>query len=164
MKLENLRAGPIDLSVAESTVVTNLLGTIRLTALLLPHLLKRPKATIMTVSSGLAFVPLAATPTYSATKAAVHSFSESLRYQLKDTSVQVIELAPPYVQTELMGEHQANDPRAMPLAAYIDEVFALLAANPKADEVLVENVKPLRFAEANGAYAQTFAHVNGLFA
>jgi uncharacterized oxidoreductase len=87
---------------AEAIVTTNLLGPIRLTAALLPHLLKQRSAAIMTVSSGLAFVPMAMTPTYCATKAAIHSYSQSLRYQLKDTNIQVLELIPPYVQTELV--------------------------------------------------------------
>ena len=89
------------LDTAEATVVTNLLGPIRLTAALMPHLLEQPRATIMTVSSGLAFVPLVRTPTYSATKAAIHSWSQSLRAQLRDTGVEVLELAPPAVQTDL---------------------------------------------------------------
>ncbi len=82
---------------------------------MLPHFLSRPEATIVTISSGLAFVPLAMTPTYCATKAAIHSYSQSLRYQLKDTNVRVVEIAPPYVQSELMGVRQGSDPMAMPL-------------------------------------------------
>ena len=85
---------------AEAIVATNLLGPIRLNAALLPQLLAQPKATVMTVSSGLAFLPLAMTPTYCATKAAIHSYTQSLRYQLKSTHVEVLELIPPYVQTD----------------------------------------------------------------
>jgi uncharacterized oxidoreductase len=93
MKPESVKsANVVD---AEAIVTTNLLGPIRLTAALLPHLLKQSRAAIMTVSSGLAFVPLSMTPTYCATKAAIHSYTQSLRYQLKDTSVQVLELIPP---------------------------------------------------------------------
>lgn len=147
----------IDLAVAEDTVTTNLLGPIRLTAALLPHLLQQPRATVATVSSGLAFVPLAATPTYSATKAAIHSWSMSLRQQLKDTSVEVVEIAPPYVQTELLGPHQATDPDAMPLADFTAEVVAILEAAPASGEVIVERCKPLRFAAENGNLAQMFA-------
>lgn len=99
----------------------------------------------MTVTSGLAFTPLALTPTYCATKAAIHSWSLSLRYQLKDTSVEVLELAPPYVQTELMGERQANDPRAMKLDEFTSEVMEILSTQPEAKEILVKNVYPLRF-------------------
>jgi len=106
MRPENLLAQPEDLADAEAIITTNLLGPIRLTAALLPHLQKQPHAAILTVTSGLAFIPLAMTPTYNATKAAIHSYTQSLRYQLKSTKVQVIELIPPYVQTELMGSHR----------------------------------------------------------
>jgi uncharacterized oxidoreductase len=106
----------------------------------------------MTVSSGLAFVPLAMTPTYCATKAAIHSYTQSLRYQLRDTSLQVLELIPPYVQTELTGPRQASDPNAMPLQDYIAESMTILKSSPDATEICVERVKPLRFAEASGGY------------
>jgi len=145
MKPENLNDAP-DSSVIDDTIATNLTAPLQLTAALLPHLKQQPKATIMTVTSGLAFTPLALTPTYCATKAAVHSWSVSLRFQLRNTSVEVLELAPPYVQTELMGEHQASDPRAMPLADYISEVMDILTTQPGAKEILVKNVYPLRFA------------------
>ena len=108
MKMENLKQQAEDLADSTATIATNLQGPIRLTAALLPAFLKQPHATILTVSSGLAFVPMAMTPTYCATKAAIHSYSESLRYQLRDTPVEVIELIPPYVQTGLMGEHQRD--------------------------------------------------------
>jgi uncharacterized oxidoreductase len=158
MRPERLTDG--DVADAEAIVTTNLLGPIRLNAALIDHLLAKPKATIMTVSSGLAFLPMALTPTYCATKAAIHSYSESLRYQLKATSVEVIELVPPYVQTELMGERQKSDPNAMPLEAFIAEVMQLLESAPDAQEILVERVKPLRFAEANGGYAGFFKQFN----
>src|ERR1700675_4676529 len=115
---------------AEAMVATNLLGTIRLNAALLPFLLKQPNPVVMTVSSGLAFVPLAMTPTYCATKAAIHSYTQSLRYQLRDTSVQVLELIPPYVQTELMGPGQASDPNAVPLKDFIAETISILRTSP----------------------------------
>ncbi len=145
MQPENLLEKP-DASVAEAIVTTNLLGPIRLTAALLPPLRKQPRATIMTVSSGLAFVPLAMTSTYCATKAAVHSYTQSLRYQLKSTKVEVIELIPPYVQTTLMGDQQAEDPRAMPLKEFIDEVMDILQSQANAKEICVKRVYPLRFA------------------
>jgi len=160
MKPENLAAPEIDVTDAEATIATNLLGPIRLTAALLPHLRARKSAAVMTVSSGLAYLPLAMTPTYCATKAAIHSYSQSLRYQLRDTCVRVFEIAPPYVQTELMGEHQAVDPRAMPLGDFVAETMALIANNPEGGEILVERVKPLRFAEANGGYAAFFKQFN----
>ncbi len=158
MRAESMLTGALD--DAEATIATNLLAPIRLTAALLPHLIKQPNATIMTVSSGLAFVPLALTPTYSATKAAIHSYSESLRYQLKDTAVKVIEIAPPWVQTELMGAEMSKDPRAMPLAEFIAETMANFANAPDAQENLVERVKSLRFAEANGTYGEFFKNYN----
>jgi uncharacterized oxidoreductase len=150
MRPENILAQSENVADAEAIITTNLLGPIRLIAALLPHFLKQPHAAIMTVSSGLAFVPLALTPTYCATKAAIHSYSESLRYQLKSTSVEVIELAPPYVQTELMGSQQATDPRAMPLKDYLAETIDIIKTQPNATEILVERVKPLRFAASNG--------------
>lgn len=157
MRNERLATGQSEL---EDTVATNLLGPMRLDGWLLPHFLKQPHAAIVTVSSGLAFLPLAMTPSYCATKAAVHSYSQSLRYQLKDTAVKVHELAPPYVQTTLMGERQANDPHAMPLKDFIDEVMAIFRDSPDAEEILVERVKPLRYAEANGGYAGFFKNFN----
>lgn len=159
MKPENAPAAD-NLPIAEETIATNLLGPIRLTTALLPHFLKQPRATVLTVSSGLAFVPLAATPTYSATKAAIHSWSAALREQLKNTSVEVIEIAPPYVQTELLGPHQAVDPAAMPLTDFISEVMTILETQPEAGEVIVERCKPLRFAEATGTFGQLFAALN----
>jgi uncharacterized oxidoreductase len=133
---------PVDDALLVSTVTTNLLGPVRMTSALIEHLKRQPAAAVINVSSGLAFVPLAMTAVYSATKAALHSYSMSMRFKLKGTSVKVLELAPPYVQTELLRSEQASDPRAMPLDAFIDETMKLLGTD--ADEVLVENVKPLR--------------------
>jgi len=157
MLAEDLGAPGSDLELAEQTIATNLLGPIRLNAALLPHLLAQPRATVATVSSGLAFVPLVATPTYSATKAAIHSWSQALRHQLKDTSVEVIEIAPPAVATDLMPGH-AQNPNSMPLADYIAETMAQFEAG--AAENLTERVKFLRFAEARGDYAKVFAILN----
>jgi uncharacterized oxidoreductase len=162
MRTENLKEGQV--KDAEAIIATNLLGPIRLTAELLPVLLAQPRATIVTVSSGLAFVPLAMTPTYCATKAAVHSYTQSLRYQLKDTSVQVLELIPPYVQTELTGPSQANDPHAMPLDEFISESMRILQSSPEVTEICVERVKPLRFAERSAGYDAFFKNLNDAFA
>ena len=148
--LEDLRSAPANLEKSEAIITTNVLGPIRLTTALLPQLVKQPDAAIITVSSGLAFIPMALTPTYNATKAAIHSYSQALRYQLKSTNVKVLELVPPYVQTELMGSQQAADPRAMPLKDYLAETIELIRTQPDATEILVERVKPLRFAEQNG--------------
>ncbi|GAB3795838.1 SDR family oxidoreductase [Micromonospora zhanjiangensis] len=141
------------LPTAEATVATNLLGPIRLVAALTAHLAAQPQATIMTVSSGLAFVPLPITPTYNATKAAIHSFTESLRVQLADTGIEVLELVPPAVRTTLMG--QQNAANAMPLEAFLNEVMDILADAGHLQEILVKTVEPLRFAEARGRYAET---------
>ena len=161
MKMENLAGDSIDLSISESIITTNLLGPLRLTAALLPTLKKQPKATIVTVSSGLAFLPLAMTPTYCATKAAIHSWTQSLRYQLRDTNIEVLELAPPYVQTELMGARQAADPNAMPLADFITESVTLFDDPPASGELLVKRVEALRWAEKTGTYDQLFHRING---
>jgi uncharacterized oxidoreductase len=163
MQAEGMVKAPENLATVEATVTTNILGPMRLTSALLPHLLKQKEATLMTVSSGLAFVPLAFTPTYSASKAAMHSWSDAIRQQLKDTSVRVIELAPPYVQTELMGKQQASDPNAMPLKDFIAEVMTLIEANPNATEIIVERCKPLRNAEATGNYKKMFEMLNSAF-
>jgi uncharacterized oxidoreductase len=157
---EDFLAAPAYLDTTEQTIATNLLGPIRLTAALLPHLLRQHRATIVTVSSGLSFVPLAITPTYSATKAAIHSYSQSLRHQLRNTAVEVIEIAPPYVQTTLQGEHQATDPHAMPLDAFLSETMTLLASGAENGEILVERVYPLRFAEATGKADTMFGFLN----
>ncbi len=149
MKPEDLLSGG-NTSVREETISTNLLGPMRLNEALLPHFLKQDYAAIMTVTSGLAFLPLALAPTYCATKAAIHSYTESLRYQLQDTSIEVIELPPPYVQTHLGGEYQANDPMAMPLKDFITEVMQILKDQPKAKEILVGKVLGLRFAADGG--------------
>ena len=162
MRPENLLDASNDLSTAEKTVTTNLLGPIRLTAALLPLLRKQPRATIMTVSSGLAFVPFTVAPSYCATKAAIHSYTQSLRYQLKATNVEVIELIPPYVQTTLMSDQQANDPRAMPLDEFIDEAMSILKSQPDAKEICVKRVHPLRFAaeQSQQNYEQFFEQFN----
>lgn len=154
--LEDLTAAPASLEQSESIITTNVLGPIRLTAALLPHLLKQSHATIANVSSGLAFVPLPSSPTYSASKAFLHSYTQSLRWQLRDTPVKVLEIIPPYVQTELGGPAQAVDPRAMPLRDFIAETMQIIQSNPDSQEICVENAKGLRYAEANGAFDAAF--------
>jgi uncharacterized oxidoreductase len=114
----------------------------------------------MTISSMLGFLPMAISPTYCATKAAIHSYTQSLRYQLKNTNVQVIEPIPPYLQTELLSALQATDPNAMPLQNFIAEVMQMLKTSPDATEICVERAKPLRFAEANGGYDAFFQNFN----
>jgi short-subunit dehydrogenase involved in D-alanine esterification of teichoic acids len=140
-------------------VTTNLLGPIRLIAAFIEHLQGRPDATVVTVSSGLAFTPLAATPSYNATKAAVHLLSESIRLQLADTTVKVVELVPPAVRTALLPG-QEDSPVAMPLDEFVSEAVALLASRPDAEEIQVERVKFLRYSEARGEYDQVVATLN----
>jgi uncharacterized oxidoreductase len=158
MRAENLLAQQNDLADAEAIVATNLLGPIRLSAALLPQIQSQPDSAIINVSSGLAFVPLVFTPTYCATKAAIHSYTQSLRYQLKPTSVEVIELIPPYVQTNLMDG--ADDRRAMPLNQFIAEVMQIFATTPTPPEICVQNVNGLRLAAEQNRYAPTFNGLN----
>ena len=158
MRPEEVKKGGLD--DAEAIIATNLLGPIRLTAALMPQLLGQPNATIFTVSSGLAFVPLALTPTYCATKAAIHSYTMSLRYQLRDTGIKVREIIPPWVATELMGQ-APTDPRAMPLDDFIAETVQLIDTD--ADEITVGRVLPLRNA-AKGDEAAFFKQFNDALA
>jgi uncharacterized oxidoreductase len=157
MKFEDLTHAR-DLSDAEATVATNLLGPIRLTDALTAHLVAADDAAIVNVTSGLAFVPLTSTPTYNATKAGLHSYTLSVRYQLEG-KVEVIELAPPAVQTDLTPG-QATREGYMPLDAYIDEVMMLFAQSPTPAEILVDRVKFLRNAEAEGRFEVALAAVN----
>jgi len=160
-KPEDLTAETIDVSVARSVIHTNILSVLHLTGALLPTLKQQQRSTIITTTSGLAFVPFAAFPTYCATKAFLHSWLQSLRFQLRETSVEVLELVPPYVQTELGGPHHATDPHAMPLADYVAEVMQLLDdPNRSGSEILVERVKPLRWAGKSEDYEQTFTANN----
>jgi len=144
---------------AEQTIAINLLGPIRLTAALLYSLLGKPRAAILNVTSGLAFMPSALTPTYCASKAALHSYTQSLRFQLRDTAVQVIEIIPPQVQTALQGE-RGFDPTGMPLDEYITETMTLLQNHPEADEIVVERARGFRFAERDGAYDDIYPAFN----
>lgn len=150
---------PAFLPTAESIVATNVLGPVRLIAAFTEHLQSRPAATIVTVSSGLASVPLRPTPTYNASKAFVHMLSESIRLQLEGTSVSVTEIVPPSVRTALMPGQEDNE-LAMPLDEFADEVVSLLEQDPAAHEILVERVKFLRFAEVRGDYEQVVSIVN----
>lgn len=137
-----------DLADMDATIVTNLLGPIRLTDALVDHLKAQEGSAIVNVTSGLAFVPLPATATYSATKAAMHSYTLSLREQLKG-AVEVIELAPPAVQTDLTPGQSTRE-GYQPLDDFADEVIALFDQQPTPPEILVQNVLPLRHAERDG--------------
>jgi uncharacterized oxidoreductase len=146
-----------DLADAEATLVTNVLGPIRLVDALIDHLVAVPDAAIVNLTSGLAFVPLAGTPTYSASKAAMHSYTQSLREMLRGR-VEVIELAPPAVQTDLTPGQSTRE-GYLPLTDFADEVLALFGQVPTPEEVLVERVKPMRFSEAQGSQTTIMGHL-----
>ena len=157
MKLEDASSRR-DLSDAESTIVTNLLGPIRLIDALVDHLKGQADSAIVNLTSGLAFVPLTAAPTYSATKAAIHSYTVSLRRVLEG-KVEIVEIAPPGVQTGLTPGQETR-PGYMPLDDFADEVMAIWTQQPDAGEILVERVRPLRNAEANHRFPEAVAQLN----
>ena len=161
MRIEDWHTPEGFLDSAESVVTTNVLGPIRLIAAFVDHLQTRPDATIVTVSSGLAFTPLKATPSYNASKAAIHMLSESIRLQLADTSVKVVELEPPSVRTGLLPGQEESE-FAMPLDDYVAEMMQLIEAEPDAREIQVQNVKFLRYAEVRGDYDSVVATLNRL--
>lgn len=144
-----------DLSDAEVMVTTNLLGPIRMIDAFVDHLKTRPDAAIVNVSSGVGFVPYAAAPTYSATKAAVHSYTAALRGLLAG-SVEVIEIVPPQVATDLLPGLK-DSPYSVPLDAFADEVVTLLDEHPSSGEIIVESVEPFRFAERQGRTEELLA-------
>ncbi|MEO7688910.1 MAG: SDR family oxidoreductase [Sphingomonas sp.] len=151
-----------DLADAEATITTNLLGPIRLTNALIDHLVKQPDAAIVNVTSGLAFVPLVSTPTYNATKAAIHSYTIAMREALKG-QVEVIELAPPAVQTWLTPGQESRQ-GYQPLDEFADEVIQLFSQVPTPAEILVERVGFLRRAEVDGRFDETLAQLNAFVA
>jgi short-subunit dehydrogenase involved in D-alanine esterification of teichoic acids len=159
MRIEDWRQPESFLAAAESVITTNVLGPIRLIAAFIEHLRAQPDATIVTVSSGLAFAPLKATPSYNASKAAIHMLSESVRLQLAGTTVKVVELVPPAVRTSLLPGQEASQ-FAMPLDEFVTEVLALLQARPGASEIQVERVKFLRYGEARGDYDRVVETLN----
>jgi uncharacterized oxidoreductase len=132
--------GVIDDARMVATIETNLMGPIRMTSALIEHLKARPDAVVAYVSSVLGFTPLALTSVYSSTKAALHSYAMSQRFMLRDTKVRVLEIAPPWVRTDLMNSQEAA--AAMPLDQFIAETLAVLGTD--ADEILVDAAKPLR--------------------
>ncbi|WP_345830252.1 SDR family NAD(P)-dependent oxidoreductase (plasmid) [Pantoea sp. BRR-3P] len=158
---EDVTADSWDVSDAEEIIETNILGVVRVTSALLPVLKKNPNATIMATSSALAFLPLTSYPTYCASKAFLHSWLTSLRHQLRKIPVEVLELSPPYVQTELTGVQQAADPRAMPTGDYIAQVMQLLERDeiPRG-ELLLERDHARRWAERDGTYDAIFGAMN----
>lgn len=147
-----------DLSEAEATITTNLLGPIRLINALVDHLKEQPDAAIINVTSGLAFVPTARAPTYCATKAALHSYTLSLRQKLRG-QVEVIELAPPGVQTDLTPGQSTRE-GYMPLKEFTDETMELFSIETTPAEVAVGRAELLRTAERQGRFEQAFAMLN----
>lgn len=147
-------SGTVDDTLVVSTITTNLMGPIRMTSALIEHLKKQDRSYVINVTSGLAFIPLAMAAVYSSTKAAMHSYSQSLRYKLKDSSVKCLELAPPWVKTELMGDN--DDPRQMPLDEFIAETMQVLESDN--EEVLTERAKMLRnnAGPNEGAFVEEF--------
>ncbi len=155
-RVENLTSG--DVADAEATINTNVLGPMRLTAALIGQLMAQPQAAILNVSSALAMMPAAMMPSYCASKAAMHSYTQSLRFQLRNTPIQVIEIIPPWVQTQLQGERGMN-PKAMPLKDYIAETMATLNDSPESTEIVSERSKQMGFAE-RGDYDAFFLRYN----
>ncbi|MFJ3492121.1 SDR family oxidoreductase [Streptomyces sp. NPDC086091] len=147
------------LKTAERTVKTNILGPLRLVSAFVEHLRTRPDATIITVSSGLAHLPLAIAPSYNGSKAFIHRFTETLRLQLADTTVKVVELTPPGVRTELTPGQSAWE-HFMSVDDYADETIEILRTQPDVTEVLVEAVKGMRHAEIDGTYDQLVTVIN----
>jgi uncharacterized oxidoreductase len=139
MLLDNA-VGAVDEQLLVSAVATNFGGPVRLTAALIDHLQAQPRAAIINVTSVLGFVPLAATAIYSAMKAALHSYTLSQRYLLAPSGVRVIELAPPWVRTDLLNS--SEEERAMPLSEFIDGAMRQFATD--VDEVLVGQAVQMR--------------------
>lgn len=142
---------------------TNLLGAIRIGAAFIPHLGKRPGATLVNVSSGLAFVPLARFPVYCATKAAVHAWTLCLRHQLRGLGVKVIELIPPWVGTELGGPEKTAQStgggrQPMPVDSFIAETMKELETD--AEEIAIGDAKNLVAAACAGPVRKVFSTMN----
>jgi uncharacterized oxidoreductase len=147
-------ASEISDELLTSTITTNLMGPIRLTGALIEHLKKQESATVMMVSSVLGFTPMAMTAVYSSTKAALHSYSQSLRFKLRNSRVRVLEVIPPWVRTELLNS--SEEPRAMPLEEFLDETMEALATD--ANEIMVPRAKFLRDQAGpdEGAFVHSF--------
>ena len=141
--------GPVDDELLSATVETNLLGPIRMTSALIEHLKTRDGAVVANITSVLGFVPMAIAAVYSATKAAMHSYTLSQRYLLRDSKVSLIEIAPPWVRTELMNS--SEEERAMPLEAFIAGAIEQLGT--EADEILVGQAVGMRANPGPGEHA-----------
>jgi uncharacterized oxidoreductase len=164
-RLELAPGAPLDEEGLRDEIDTNVLGVIRVATAFLPHLVKQPNAVLLNVSSGLAFVPLARFPVYCATKAAVHSYTLSLRHQLKGSGVKVIELIPPYVATELGGPRKTvgpGVPQPMPLETFIAETMRELEGDGDGDgdEVAIGEARNLVAATHTETLHKLFAGMN----
>ncbi len=155
---------PLDEKALLEELNTNILGLVRVSSEFIPQIAGKPNATLVNVSSGLAFVPLSLFPVYCATKAFVHSFSLSLRHQLKGKGIKVVELVPPYVATELGGTAKTNAapppgaPQPMPLAAFIADTMKELAGD--GDEVVIGEAKGLAAGAGLEGAKRIFAGMN----
>ncbi|WP_265556552.1 SDR family oxidoreductase [Serratia grimesii] len=141
-----------------SSIATNMTGPMILTSTLLPHLLTQSESAVINVTSDLAFMPYTRVPSYCAAKAGLHSWTESLRFQLRESRIHVIEITPPMVQTDLHGSKDSQI--AMPLDDFIEEVMVLLQSDSQSKEINVERSKLFRFAERNGKYDEIFLALN----
>lgn len=154
--------GSLDEHSLETEITTNLFGPIRVAAAFLPHLAKQARGTLVNVSSGLAFVPMARFPVYCATKAAIHSWTMTLRHQWQKLGVKVIELIPPYVGTELGGPRKQPmnlGPQPMPLDAFIAQTMKELESD--ADEIAIADAKKLFAATSPESVKRIFDFMNG---
>lgn len=160
-RFEDMASGNWNIAEAERIVETNILGVLRVIGAILPMLKGRKNAAIVATSSSLAFMPRADFPTYCASKAFLHSWLQSLRHQLRHDAVEVLELAPPYVRTELTGTAQAVDPRAVAVDEYVAQVVELLRKqeHPRG-EILLPRDLARRWAERDGTYAEIYAAMN----
>ena len=160
-RAEDMATDGWDAADAEAVVRTNILGPLRVMAAVLPVLKHQENPALLVTTSNLAFIPRADFPSYCASKAFLHSWLQSVRHQLRKIPVEVLELSPPYVATELTGPSQVSDPRAVPLDAYVAEVMQLLeATHHHGGEVLVERDYFRRTAERDGRYNEVFTAIN----
>ena len=150
---EDLR-DPAHFDAAETTIAVNLLGTIRVLDAFTPHLVTRGAGDIITVTSGIGFLPFPLMPSYGASKAGVHAYTEALRAQLSGAGVTVTELIPPAVATA--GQEMVN-PAALPLDGFLDEVIDLMTQTPTPNEIVVQAAQRLRWAERDGTYGELLA-------
>jgi uncharacterized oxidoreductase len=146
-----------DPATATAVVMTNVLGPIVLTSLLLPTLRNHPDAAIVNITSALGFVPLAIAPTYCASKAALHSYTESLRILLQPRDFQVIEIAPPRVRTEMEGPADSD---WVDVDEFVTEIMVALSADPQTSEVVVDAARAVRYAERDGHYDRVLTALN----